>query len=327
MRAVWLKSFGGPEALVPADAPEPVPAAGQLVIDVRYAGITFVDTQLRAGRSADPTALPTLPIIPGDGVGGVVVGTGPGVDRALVGRRVVSSTGGSGGYAERVAVPASWCVPVPEGLALDDAVALSADGGTALALFHAAGVRSRERVLVEAAAGGVGSLLVQLCVAAGTEVVAAASTADKRRLAHELGAARTVDYTRRRWIDRVGWADVVFDGVGGAVGAAAYGLVVPGGRFCAYGAAGGRVTRPDPELAGRRDVRVLGPAALRRDRSGLARLTGDALDLATAGWLRAVVGQRVPLERAADAHAAIERRQVLGKSLLVVAEGQTRTRD
>lgn len=320
MRAVWLKEFGGPEVLVPGDAPEPESGPGELVVDVAYAGITFVDTLLRAGRSPDPTSLPVLPIIPGNGVGGVVTELGAGVESALLGRRVVSSAGGSGGYAERVAVDAAWPVPVPPALTLADAVALQADGRTALGLFRAADVRPGERVLVEAAAGGVGSLLVQLCVEAGAQVVGAASTADKRQLAHDLGAARTVDYTRRQWTERVGWADVVFDGVGGAVGAVAYGLVVPGGRFCAYGAAGGPVSRPDPGLGWRRDVRVLGLDALPHDPARLAHLTADALDLAATGRLHPVIGQRVPVDYAADAHMAMERREVLGKSLLVVSD-------
>jgi NADPH2:quinone reductase len=128
---------------------------------VAFANITFVETQMRAGRPGP--FKPELPVIPDNGVGGVV---GNGVDRDLVGSMVVTSTGGSGGYAERVAVDASGLIEVPEGLALDTAVALLADGRTATALVRAAAISSGERVLVEAAAGGVGSLLVQLAKAA-----------------------------------------------------------------------------------------------------------------------------------------------------------------
>jgi NADPH2:quinone reductase len=113
MRAVWLKEFGGPEVLVAGEAPDPVPGAGQVVVDVAFANITFVETQMRAGLPGP--FKPELPVIPGNGVGGVVAG-----------RRVVSSTGGSGGYAERAAVDAAGLIEVPDGLALDDAVALLA---------------------------------------------------------------------------------------------------------------------------------------------------------------------------------------------------------
>jgi NADPH2:quinone reductase len=104
VRAIVLHEFGPPEVLVPAEVPDPVAGTGQVLIDVEFANITFVETQVRAGRAPNPAMLPELPVIPGNGVGGVVIRVGAGVDPALVGRRVITSTGGSGGYAERVAV-------------------------------------------------------------------------------------------------------------------------------------------------------------------------------------------------------------------------------
>jgi NADPH2:quinone reductase len=171
MRAVWLREFGGPETLVPGPAPDPVPGPGQVLVEVAHANITFVETMFRA-TGFGPFAA-SLPVIPGNGVGGTITAVGPGVDRALVGRRVVSATGGSGGYAERVVVDQSAPIPVPDGLPLDAAVALLADGRTALMLTRAAGLRPGERVLVEAAAGGVGGLLTQLAAAARARGVAA----------------------------------------------------------------------------------------------------------------------------------------------------------
>jgi NADPH:quinone reductase len=143
MRAVWLWEFGGPKVLVAGEAPEPVAGPGQAVVEVAFANITFVETQMRVGLPGPFE--PELPVIPGNGVGGVAAG-----------RRVVTSTGGSGGYAERVAVDAGGLIEVPDGLGLDAAVALLADGRTATMLVRAAGVRAGETVLVEAAAGGVG---------------------------------------------------------------------------------------------------------------------------------------------------------------------------
>lgn len=192
MRVVWLTGFGGPEVLVPGEAADPVPGPGQVLIEVAFANITFVETQFRA-TGFGPFA-GELPMVPGNGVGGTVVAVGPDVPPDLVGRRVVSGTGGSGGYAERVVVPADGLIDVPPGLHLAAAVALLADGRTAMMLMDAARVRPGDRVLVEAAAGGVGSLLVQLAGRAGARVVAAAGGPHKVDFARDLGAHLAVDY-------------------------------------------------------------------------------------------------------------------------------------
>ena len=321
MRAVWLKEFGPPEALVPGEAPDPVPGAGQVVVAVAFASITFVETQVRAGRSPFPLPPGALPMIPGNGVGGVVAATGNGADAALTGRQVVSGTGGRGGYAERAAVPAGGLVEVPEGLALDEAVALLADGRTALALARAARIAPGERVLVLAAAGGVGSLLVQLAQAAGARVLAAAGGPGKLRLARELGAEVTADYRQPDWPVALraaaGGADVVFDGVGGPIGRAAFELLGPGGRMLSYGLASGEFTEVSEDEARARQVTIARGVPVRPDES--TALTRAALGLAAAGRLRAVIGQRFPLEAAAAAHRAIESRATIGKTLLEVS--------
>lgn len=321
MRAVWLKEFGPPEALVPGEAPDPVPGAGQVVVAVSLANITFVETQVRAGRSPFPLPPGALPMIPGNGVGGVVAATGPGADAALTGRRVVSATGGRGGYAERAAVPADGLVEVPAGLALDEAVALLADGRTAMALIRAARIAPGERVLVLAAAGGVGSLLVQLGQAAGARVLAAAGGPGKLRLARELGAEVTADYRQPDWPVALraaaGGADVVFDGVGGPIGRAAFGLLGPGGRMLSYGLASGEFTEVSEDEARARQVTIARGVPVTPDES--VALTRAALGLAAAGRLRAVIGQRFPLEAAAAAHRAIEARATIGKTLLEVS--------
>jgi NADPH:quinone reductase len=318
MRAVWLRETGGTELLMPGEAPDPVAGEGQVVIAVELANITFVETQLRAGRG--PFAL-ELPVIPGNGVGGVVAEVGPGVDEGLVGRRVVSSLGGSGGYAERAVAEAAGVIDVPDPLGLDVAVALLADGRTALSLVRAAAPRAGERVLVEAAAGGVGSLLVQLSGAHGADVVAAAGGERKLELARELGARLAVDYREPDWAERVreerGGVDVVFDGVGGEVARAAFELLAPGGRMLSFGLASGQWAQVSEEDAAARAVSLLRPG--RPTPAEQRELTERALAEAAAGRLRPVIGQRFPLERAADAHAAIESRETVGKTLLEVA--------
>ncbi|MCT9932007.1 zinc-binding dehydrogenase [Planotetraspora sp. A-T 1434] len=318
MRAVWLKEFGGPEVLVAGEASDPVPGPGQALIEVAFANITFVETLFRA--SGFGPFKPELPVIPGNGVGGVVTSVGEGADRGLIGRRVVSVTGGSGGYAELAAVDAAGLIEVPDGVELDTAVALLADGRTATALIRAAGPRPGERVLVEAAAGGVGTLLVQLARAAGATVVAAAGGARKAEVARDLGAQVVADYREPGWTDvvreAVGGVDVVFDGVGGPIGRSAFELLDRGGRMLSYGLASGEwADISDGAAAARGVTLVRGPSVKPEEMSAL---TASALAEAAAGRLRAVIGQRFPLERAADAHAAIESRATVGKTLLHV---------
>ncbi|WP_067455600.1 zinc-binding dehydrogenase [Actinomadura macra] len=313
MRAVWLKEFGGPKALVPGDAPDPVVGDGQALVDVEFANITFVETQVRAGGPAP--FRPQLPVILGNGVGGVVTEVGAGADPALVGRRVVSGTGGSGGYAERAVVDAAALFEVPDGLALDDAVALLADGRTATMMLRAAAPGPGERVLVEAAAGGVGTLLVQLAKAAGAVVVAAAGSGPKLEVARGVGADEVVDYREPGWSESVAEVDVVFDGVGGDVAREAFTLLRPGGRMVSFGLASGEWADIPDEAAAGRDVRLVRPTASPEE---LREFTLSALGEAAAGRLRAVIGQRFPLDGASDAHAAIESRGSVGKTLLEV---------
>ena len=256
-------------------------------------------------------------MIPGNGVGGLVSQVGPGADEGLVGRRVVSSTGGSGGYAERAAADEGALVEVPEGVPLDDAVALLADGRTALSLVRAVGLREGERVLVEAAAGGVGSLLVQLARNAGTRVVAAAGGEAKLRLARELGAELAVDYRERDWTEDVGTVDVVFDGVGGEISVSAFELLGRGGRMLSFGLASGSWAPIRAEAAAERGVELV--RTERPTPEEMRAGSASALAEAAAGRLRPVIGQRFPLERAADAHAAIESRATVGKTLLEIS--------
>ncbi|GAB3950065.1 zinc-binding dehydrogenase [Micromonospora vulcania] len=318
MRAVWLRAFGGPEVLVPGPAPDPVPGPGQVLIDVAHANITFVETQLRSGRPGPFRVTP--PLIPGNGVGGVIAAVGPDVDPALTGRRVVSATGGSGGYAERAAVDASAPFEVPAGLALDAAVALLADGRTATMLVEAVGVRPGDRVLVEAAAGGVGSLLVQLAAQAGARVIGVAGGPRKVELLPALGADLAVDYRAPEWAEQireaVGGVDVVLDGVGGEVARTAFELLAPGGRMVSFGLASGEWSPVSAEAATARQVTLVRPDV---PPAQLRAYTDRALADAAAGRLRPLIGQRFPLERAADAHAAIEARATVGKTLLDVS--------
>ena len=320
MRAVMMREFGPPQVLQLAETAAAQAGPGQVVVDVEIASVTFVETQVRAGRPPNPAMLPALPAILGNGVGGTVADVGAGVDRALTGRRVVTSLSGTGGYAERAVAAAGQLVEVPHGLALRDAVALLADGRTALALAGRVRPGKGDTVLVEAAAGGVGTLLVQLARNAGARVVALASEERKLQLARDLGADIAIRYGDYDWPrqvrDAVGGVDVVFDGVGGDIARAAFDMLGPGGRFCAFGMASGSFAPVTPELARQHQVSMVYGTGLSPEE--LAALVRTALAEAAAGRIRPVIGQELTLARAADAHAAIEARATIGKTLLTV---------
>jgi NADPH2:quinone reductase len=321
MRAVVIKEFGGPDVLRLDEVPDQPAGAGEVVIDVELANVTFVDTQIRAGRPPNPAMLPALPAVLGNGVGGTVAEAGPGAAPGPAGRRVVTALTGTGGYADRAVAAAQRLIEVPDEVELRDAVALLADGRTALALMDSAQIAAGDTVLIEAAAGGVGTLLVQLARNAGARVVALAGQERKLATARALGADLVIDYSTPDWPNRVravaGQVDAVFDGVGGDIGLAAFGLLGAGGRFCPFGMASGSFTPVSPELARKRGVTVakIGPVSAER----LRTLSQAALNQAAAGRIRPVIGQEFELSQAAAAHAAIEARTTTGKTLLTVA--------
>ncbi|OKJ99411.1 NADPH:quinone reductase [Streptomyces sp. CB03234] len=324
MRVAQVRAFGGPEVLVPADVPEPVAGPGQVLVEVAAVDTIFLETQLRSGWGGEYFTLQP-PYVPGGGIAGTVRAVGAGVDGAAwLGRRVVASIGHTGGYAERAVADAGSVVPLPDRLAFTEAAALVHDGVTATALLEATEPKPGETVLVVGASGGMGTLLVQLAKAAGARVVGTARGERKTALVRELGADAVVDTDAPDWVrharDALGpaGADVVLDGVGGQPGLAAFGLVVDGGRFSAHGAPTGGFAAVDPGEAERRGVRLLGIGDVQLPPEAYARLADRALAEAAAGRLRPVIGGTFPLDRAAEAHAAIENRSLLGKVVLTV---------
>lgn len=322
MKVVEVTEFGGPEVLVPKDAPDPEAAAGEAVVAISAAHVLFVEVRLRSGWGREYWKLEP-PYVPGGAVAGTVLSVGDGVDQGWLGRRIVARTGERGGYAERVAVPAENLVPVPDGVDPAAAAALVHDGPTALRLAENAAIGRDDRVLVVGAGGGLGLLLTQLAHAAGAYVVAAARGKRKLDLAVESGADQAVDYSEPDWPDRVRAAtggvgpDVVLDGVGGEIGGAAVALAADGARVSVHGAASGGFTGIDQDAVARRGLRVRGIEQVQFSAAEARPLIERALAAAAEGALRPVVGQAVPLERAADAHAAMEARSVLGSTVLV----------
>ncbi|MER8006121.1 zinc-binding dehydrogenase [Streptomyces sp. NPDC094149] len=318
MRAVRAKEFGGPEVLVPVELPEPMPGPGEVVIDVAYVDTIFVETQVRAGWGREYFAV-APPYVPGGGVSGTVIAAGEGVPDEWLGRRIASFV--RDGYASRAVAAVDGATVVPEGVDLSTAAALVHDGVTATGLIELTGVGTGDRVLILGASGGMGTLLVQLAAARGARVVGAARGDEKLNLVRRLGAAQAVDVSDDRWTERArealgGGADVVLDGVGGRLGAEAFALTLDGGRFSAHGAPTGGFAAVDAEGAKRRGIGLFGIGEVQFGPVEATRLRAHAFDEVSCGRLRPVIGEVFALERAADAHRAVEERRVLGKVLL-----------
>ena len=193
MRAVVVERFGGPEVLVLAEVPDPVPGPDQVAVDVSVADTIFVETTIRRGEAGEHFDI-NPPYVPGGAVAGRVSAVGDGVDTDWIGKEVATLTGGSGGYADRVVAAVDGLVVVPDGVSLTATAALQHDGLTALALTEPAPLRPGRWVLVTAAAGGMGVLLIQLARASGTRVIGAARGRRKLDLVSSVGADLAVDY-------------------------------------------------------------------------------------------------------------------------------------
>lgn len=324
MRIVEFDRFGGPDVLGIVETPTPRPARGEVLVRIEAAGINFFEVLMRQDRYAET---PQLPMRPGVEAAGVVVAVGEAASPELLGARVAAplfAMGRAGGYADFVIVDADLIVRLPETLSFADTAALMVQGLTALHLVRQSPPEGRT-VLVTAAAGGVGSLLLQLASRYGAErVVAAAGSVDKRALAVRLGADAAVDSGRRSWAETVreatGGAGVgtVYDLAGGDATSVLLDALAPQGELV-FAALGRFTLGPDEMerlLARNQSIRglallpLLRAEALRQD---LLWLFGEA----AAGRLAVTQGGRYPLEAVADAHRAIEARHTHGKIILV----------
>jgi NADPH2:quinone reductase len=324
MKAVQLSRFGGPEVLEIVETPTPSLRSGEVLVRVHAAGINFFEILMRQDRYA---VTPKLPMMLGVEAAGVIQATADGVASPAVGARVavpLFAIGRSGGYTEYVVADAASVVPLPDELSFEDATALMVQGLTALHLVRQSPPNAKA-VLVNAAAGGVGSLLVQLARASGARlVIAAAGSDEKRQLALALGADIAVDYSSPDWVEHVRkttggrGADIIYDFIGGTFTKACVDALAPGGELV-FGALG-RFSLDQAAIEGlfARNQALKGFALL-------PLLTPDTLkaDLdwlfaeAVSGRLKVVQGGRYPLDQAADAHRAVERRETAGKVVLI----------
>ncbi|NUO46616.1 MAG: NADP-dependent oxidoreductase [Streptomyces sp.] len=307
MHAIVQSAFGGPEVLAYTETDVPEPGPGEVLVRVGGAGVNPGDTVLRSGRVPE---LVTLPWTPGNDVAGVVAAVGPGVSRFGVGDEVYGLLPLSprGAYAEYTAVPAAVLAPKPKNLDLAQAAAVPLVAVTAwTALSVLARVRPGDRVLIHAAAGGVGHVAVQLAKELGAYVVGTAREA-KHAWLRELGADEVIDYTAVDFRDAVAPVDVVLDLVGGAYGERSLEVLRPGGLL--VGAA------IDPGVdEGRAAARGLRYVWVTAEPSG--ELLAGITERIEAGRLRVSVERSYPLAEAADAHRAIEEKRTTGKLVLV----------
>jgi NADPH2:quinone reductase len=311
MKAIQIQEFGGPDMLKYVDLPDPTPAEGQVVVEVARAGVNFADTH--ATRN-DYLAEQSLPLVPGAEISG----------RAPDGRRIVALLG-SGGYAQKALVPESLLIPVPDEVDDDQAAALLLQGLTALALVkRSARIEAGEAIVVEAAAGGTGTLAVQIAKRAGARVIALASSEEKRALCERLGADATVDsraedlgaaIREANGGDRV---DAVLHMSGGEAFDAEMGVLAPLGRMVVFGIASREQREVSTAALLRGSKAVIGfwlvHLLARRDLA--APMIGELLAAVAAGELEVTVGGVYPLSDAARAHEDLIARRTTGKLLL-----------
>ena len=313
MRAIQMSEYGGPEVLQLVELPMPEPADGEVLVRVNRAGLNFADTHRRTNTYL---AKDELPLVPGSEVAGV---------REDTGERVVALSG-SGGYAEYATAPGALTFPIPDGVDDETALALVLQGLTAWHLYRTcARVCGGETVVVHAAAGGVGSLAVQLGKAMGAgRVVATASTQDKRALALDLGADVAVDGAAEGLKERLIEAnlgapvDVVFEMAGGAVFDQSLDALAPFGRLVTYGIAsgenntvrGGDLMRRSCAVVGFWFQHCLGRPAMIDD------ALADLFARVARRELRVVTGPAYPLADAARAQTDLAERRTTGKVTL-----------
>ncbi|QEC49181.1 zinc-binding dehydrogenase [Baekduia soli] len=332
MRAVVITRHGDTSVLQVQERPDPVPGPGQVLVEVRAAGVNFADTLARVGLYDDA---PDPPCVVGYEVAGVITAAGEGVDPARVGRRVMAGTR-FGGYAEQVVVVDGDAVELPDGLSFEQGAAIPVNYATAWAgLLGFGSLRAGERVLVHAAAGGVGIAALQLAKAAGATVHGTASPGKHPRLV-ALGCDLAIDYRRRGWWKGMGPYDLIMDAIGGRSFARSYDLLRPGGRLVAYGASSvqegetRRLRTALPQAAvmlrGFNLIRqmsdskaVIGLNMLRLwdDRGTLEPWIAPLAGALADGTATPVVHAAVPFDRAAEAHRILAARENVGKVVLV----------
>ena len=320
MRAIQFSATGGPEVLQLTDIPDPEPGPGQAVVEVRAAGLNFIDTYQRSGLYEVP-----LPFTLGLEGAGTVAAVGDGVDAVSVGDRV-GWTGSPGAYAERALVAADRLVPVPADIDDDTAAGILLQGMTAHYLardtYH---LNPGDKCLIHAGAGGVGLLLTQIAKSMGAEVFTTVGRAEKAELSRAAGSDHVINYNEENFAAKVTEAAgpnslaVVYDGVGASVFDASLGLLRKRGMMATYGNASGPVPPVSPlALSAGGSLFLTRPTLFDYivTREELLARAADLFSWLGSGSLNLRISQRIPLADAAEAHRLLEARLTTGKLLL-----------
>jgi NADPH:quinone reductase-like Zn-dependent oxidoreductase len=305
MKAAHIEQFGGPEVLQYGDLPDPVAAAGQVVVDVAAASVNGADWRVRAGQYGQAT----FPLVLGRDFSGSVAALGAGIDDLKIGDAVfgVLEAGREGAYAEKLAINAAIIAKKPDGLSHIDAAALALTGLTAvISVETTLKLQRGETILIQGGAGGVASFAIQLAKHLGARVITTTSAVNVDYV-RRLGADEVIDYNAQDFTAAVSGCDAVFDTVGGEVAQKSFAVLKPGGR-AAFIASGTQAPKPD-----RSDVTSLRPA-VGRARAPLERIA----ELVAAGAVRPPEIKLYRLSEAAEAHRVSESRHFRGKLVFQV---------
>ncbi len=319
MRAVRIHEYGGPEVLRVEEVPTPTPGPGQALVRVEAVGVNFIDIYQRRGLY--PLE---LPVALGQEAAGVVEAVGPEVQEVRPGDRVVFSNV-QGAYAEYVLAPAWRLVPIPDGVTSEQAAAVLLQGMTAHYLTHSTyPIKPGDVVLIHAAAGGTGQLLVQMAKRRGARVIGTVSTEEKAELAREAGADHVIFYHEfqnevKRLTDGQG-VHVVYDSVGRDTFERSLDCLRLRGMLVSFGQSSGPVGPVDPLVLSQKGSLFLTRPVLwhyTATREELLWRAGDVLNWVRNGELRVRIDRTFPLSQVAEAHRRLEGRQAHGKLLLV----------
>jgi len=321
MKAIQVSQTGGPEMLVPTDLPTPKPRPDEALVQIKAAGVNFIDVYFREGRYPAQ-----LPFIDGQEGAGVVTEVGSEVKLVQPGDRV-AYTGRLGSYAEYAAAPAERLVKIPDGLSFEQAAAAMLQGMTAHYLTHSTyKLQPGETALIHAAAGGVGLLLVQMAKKIGARVIGTAGTKEKAQLARDAGADECIIYTEadfaaetKRLTAGKG-VHVVYDGVGKATFDKDLDVLLPRGFLVLFGGSSGAVPPFDLiKLSQKGSLYITRPTLVNYTvtREELEWRANDVLGWIAAGELKVRIHKTYPLAEAAQAHRDLEGRKTTGKLLLI----------
>lgn len=328
MNAVRVHELGEPEVLRYEKIPDPKPGAGEALVSIEAAGVNFLDIYYRSGFHWGGHHRRPLPYIPGAEAAGTVIEIGPGVNTVKVGDRVAYGiSNGSGSYAELYNVPSWHLFNLPSAIDFPTAAAVMLQGMTAHYLTHSTyPVQPNDAVLVHAAAGGTGLLLVQIAKMLGARVIGTVSTDEKARLAREAGADATIDYAKQDFVTEVKkltdgkGVKVVYDSVGKETYEKSLDSLAPLGCLVIFGQASGPVPPFDTAVLNAKGSLSLARPSLTHNvvsQNDVARRAGDLFNWIEAGKLKVRIGKTFPLAAAAEAHREMESRRSAGKIILL----------